>query len=77
MFFTTESLKTNEKICIVRQETNLNLLTLRKINYKNHTDFSTLTLLLSSDKSLNTGPTQTSETWTVLKNKGFILFIQI
>ena len=65
IFFTTESLRANENISIVSQKTNLNL-TLREMNNKNHTHFSRLILLLPGDTNLNTGPTQTSETWAIL-----------
>ena len=74
-FFIIESLKTNEKIPITRQEFNLNLLTLREMNCKDHTKFFRLILLLSGDINLNPGPTQISKTWSVSKNEGFILFI--
>ena len=49
---------------------NLNLLTLREINYKDHTKFFRLTLLLSGDINLNPAPNQISETWSVFKNRG-------
>ena len=51
-FFTIESLKTNEKISITRQEFNLNLLTLREMNCKDHTKFFRLILLLSGNITL-------------------------
>ena len=38
-FFTTESLKINENISTIRQEVNFNLLTVREMNYKDHTKF--------------------------------------
>ena len=38
-FFTNESLKINENIFTNKQEMNLNLLTLREMNYKDHTKF--------------------------------------
>ena len=60
-FFTIESLKTNEKISITRQEFNLNLLTLREMNCKDHTKFFRLILLLSGHINLNPGPTQNFE----------------
>ena len=69
-FFTNESLKTNEKISITRQEFNLNLLTLREMNCKDHTKFFRLILLLSGDINLNPGPTQISKTWSVFKKRG-------
>ena len=56
-FFTVKSLKTNEKFSIARQEFNLNLLILQEINYKDHTKFFRLILLLSGDVNLNPGPT--------------------
>ena len=49
---------------------NLNLLTLIEMNYKDHTKFFRLILLLSSDINLNPGPTQISETWLVFKKQG-------
>ena len=49
---------------------NLNLLTLREMNYKDHRNFFRLILLLSGDINLNLGPTQISETWTVFKKRG-------
>ena len=49
---------------------NLNLLTLREINYENHTKFFRLILLLSGDINLNPSPTQISETWSVFKKRG-------
>ena len=66
-FFTIESLKINESISITRQELNLNLLTLREMNCKDHTKFFRLILLLSGDINLNPGPTQISKTWSVFK----------
>ena len=69
-FFTIESLKINENNSIIRQEMNLNLLTLREMNYKDHTKFFRLILLLSGDMNLNPGPTQISETWSVFKKRG-------
>ena len=60
-FFTIESLKTNKKISITRQEFNLNLLTLREVNCKDHTKFFRLILLLSSHINLKPGPTQNFE----------------
>ena len=71
-FFTIESLKTNENISITRQELNLNLLTLREINCKDHTKFFRLILLLSGDINLNPSRTQLGR---FSKNEGFILFI--
>ena len=68
-FFTIESLKTNEKISITRQELNLNLLTLREMNCKHHTFFR-LILLLSGDINLSPGPTQIWKTWSVFKKQG-------
>ena len=41
------------------------------MNYKDHTEFSRLILLLSGDKNLNPRPTQISETWSVFKKRGF------
>ena len=49
---------------------NLNLLTLREMNYKDHTKFFKLILLLSGDINLNPGPTQISETSSVFKKRG-------
>ena len=69
-FFTIESLKISENISIIRQAMNLNLLTLREMNYKDHTKFFRLILLLSGDINLNPGPTQISETWSVFKKRG-------
>ena len=69
-FFTIESLKTNEKISIARQECNLTLVTLREMNYRDHTKFFRLILLLSGDINLNPGPTQISKTWSVFKKRG-------
>ena len=57
-FFTIVSLEINENISIIRQEMNLNLLTLRDMNYRDHTKFFRLILLLSGDINLNPGPTQ-------------------
>ena len=72
-FFTIESLKTNENISTIWQEMNLNLLTLKEMNYKDHTQFFRLILLLSGDinlnLNLNPGPTQISETWSVFKKR--------
>ena len=61
-FFTNESLKINENLSIIGQKMNLNLLTLREMNYKYYTKIFRLILLLSGDINLNTGPTQISET---------------
>ena len=69
-FFTIESLKTNEKMSIARQECNLTLVTLREMNYRDHTKFFRLILLLSGDINLNPGPTQISKTWSVFKKRG-------
>ena len=69
-FFTTEPLKTNEKISIARQEYNPTLVTLREMNYRDHTKFFMLILLLSRDINLNPGPTQISKTWSVFKKRG-------
>ena len=69
-FFTIESLKINENIFTIKQEMNLNLVTLREMNYKDHTKFFRLILLLSGDINLNPGPTQISETWSVFKKRG-------
>ena len=75
-FFKIESSEINENISITRQEINFNLLTLRKLNYKDHTNFFRLILPLAGDINLNPGPIQISESWSVLKkNEGFILFI--
>ena len=49
---------------------NLNLLTVREMNYKDHTKFFRLILLLSGDINLNPGPTQILETWLVFKKRG-------
>ena len=49
---------------------NLNLLTLREMNYKDHTKIFRLILLLSGDINLNPGLTQISETWSVFKKRG-------
>ena len=49
---------------------NLNLLTLREMNYKDLIKFLRLILLLSGDINLNPGPTQISETWSVFKKRG-------
>ena len=49
---------------------NLNLLTLREMNYKDDTKFFRLILLLSGGINLNSGPTQISETWLVFKKLG-------
>ena len=69
-FFTIESLKINENISTIKQEMNLNLLTLREMNYKDHTKFFRLILLLYGDINLNPGHTQISETWSVFKKLG-------
>ena len=69
-FFTVKSLKANEKISIARKEFSLNLLILKEMNYKDHTKFFRLILLLSSDINLNPGPTQISKTWSVFKKQG-------
>ena len=68
-FFTIDSLKINENISTIKQEMNLNLLTQRETNYKDHTNFFRLILLLSGDINLNPGPTQISETWSVFKKQ--------
>ena len=73
-FVTIESLKINENISTTRQELNLNLLTLKEMNCKDHAEFFRLILRLSGDINLNPGPTQISKTWSVLKNEDFILF---
>ena len=73
-FVTIESLKINENIFTTRQELNLNLLTLKEMNCKDHAEFFRFILLLYGDINLNPGPTQISKTWTVLKNEDFILF---
>ena len=39
------------------------------MNYKDHTKFFGLILLLSGDINLNPGPTQISKTWSVLKKQ--------
>ena len=49
---------------------NLNLLTLREMNYKDGTKFFRLILLLSGDVNLNLGPTQILETWSIFKKLG-------
>ena len=69
-FFTIESLRTNEKISITRQEFNLDLLTLREMNCKDHIKFFRLILLLSEDINVNPGPTQISKNWSVFKKRG-------
>ena len=69
-FFTIESLEINENISTIKQEMNLSLLTLREMNYKDHTNFFRLILLLSGNIDLNPGPTQISETWSVFKKRG-------
>ena len=69
-FFTIESLKINENISTIKQEMNLNLLTLREMNYKDHITFFRLILLLSGNINLNPGPHQISETWSVFKKRG-------
>ena len=56
-FFTIESFKINENVSVIRQKMNLNLLTLWEMNYKDHTKFFRLILLLSGDINLNPGPT--------------------
>ena len=73
-FVTIESLKINENIFTTRQELNLNLLTLKEMNCKDHAEFFRFILLLYGDINLNPGPTQISKTWSVLKNEDFILF---
>ena len=73
-FVTIESLKINESISTTRQELNLNLLTLKEMNCKDHAKFFRLILLLYGDINLNPGPSQISKTWSVLKNEDFILF---
>ena len=73
-FVTIESLKINENISTTRQELNLNLLTLKEMNCKDHAEFFRLILLLSGDINLNLDPTQISKTWSVLKNEDFNLF---
>ena len=40
------------------------------MNYKDHTKFFRLILLLSGDINLISGPTQISETWSVFKKRG-------
>ena len=69
-FFTIESLKINENISTIKQEMNLSLLTLREMNYKDHTKFFRLILLLSGDINLNPGATQISKTCSVFKKQG-------
>ena len=73
-FVTIESLKINENISTTRQELNLNLLTLKEMNCKDHAEFFRFILLLYGDIKLIPGPTQISKTWSVLKNEDFILF---
>ena len=73
-FVTIESLKLNKNIFTTRQELNLNLLTLKEMNCKDHAEFFRLILLLSGDINLNLDPTQISKTWSVLKNEDFNLF---
>ena len=73
-FVTIESLKINENISTTRQELNLNLLTLKEMNCKDHAEFFRLIPRLSGDINLNPGPTQISKTWSVLKKEDFILF---
>ena len=70
-FFTIESLKTNEKISITRQEFCLNPLTLREMNCDDHIKFFRLIQMLSGDINLNPGPTQISKTWPVFKKQRF------
>ena len=65
-FFTIESLKTNEKISIARQECNLTVKTLREMNYRDHKKF----FRLSGDINLNPGPTQISKNLSVFKKRG-------
>ena len=69
-FFTIKSFKTNENMSITRQELNLNLLTLKKMNCKDHTKFFRLILLLSGNINLNPGPNKISKTWSVFKKRG-------
>ena len=69
-FFTIESLKTKENISIARQQLSLNLLTLKEMNFKDHTKFFRLILLLSENINLNPGLTQISKTWSVLRKRG-------
>ena len=42
---------------------------LREMNYKDHTKFFRLILLLSGDINLNPGPTQISKAWSVFKKR--------
>ena len=49
---------------------NLNLQNLSEINYKDHTKFFRLILLLSGNINLNLDLTQISETWLVFKKRG-------
>ena len=74
--FTIESLKINANISTIKQEMNLNLLTQREMNYKDHTKFFRLILQLSGDINLNPGPTQIPETWSVFK-KGVVHFVHL
>ena len=69
-FVTIESLKINENIFTTRQELNLNLLTLKEMNCKDHAEFFRFILLLYGDINLNPGPTQISKTWSVFKKRG-------
>ena len=62
-----ESLKINENISTIKQEMNLNLLTVREMNYKDHKNFFRSILLLSGDINVNPGPTQISGTCSVFK----------
>ena len=74
-FFTIESLKINENISIIRQKMSLSLLMLREINYKDHTKYFRLILLLPGGINSNPSPTQISETWSVFKKRGLHLFV--
>ena len=44
------------------------------MNYKDHTKFFRLVLLLSEDINLNPGPTQIQKTWSVFKKQGLHFF---
>ena len=61
---------THTAISIARQEFNLNLLTLREMNFRDHTEFFRFILLLSGNINLNPGHTQISKTWSVFKKRG-------
>ena len=74
-FFIIESVKINGNISIIRQEMNLNLLTLREWNYKDHTEFCRLILLLSGDINLQLGLLKFRKPGQFSENEDFTLFI--